>query len=215
MTLPNWKDIEWIFENDSNSCLDIVIQDSTIDDWEKLIDLLNDNYSTCFDLSEGRRIPSKIDKEYVIKYLNQDSENEIECKSVAIDLKGVEIRTHFFQIEEIELDVSQEQINSNDDVKLLVDFMSDISQTLNKQIILTNEFSHNFPRLKIDSNRKIEKILTEEEYKQFDYKPKITDKLLILRTKFMMKFFPKLFVRRLINSGRRPIKASEKKENVW
>ena len=217
MITPSWKEIEWVFENDHGTCRDIYVQETTLSDWEKLIDLLNDKYPTCFDLSDGQRIPSKIDKEYVINYLKREIDEEYDSKSVAIDLSGKEIRTHFFQIEEIDFDIDPDIITNNDDLKDLLDFMSDVSKHLDKPIILTPETCPNFPMIKIDSNRGIKKIMTLEESEKYKYKPSIKDRILSIRTRIMIKFFPKLFVKRLLNSSRKPISPSNKNKNknVW
>jgi hypothetical protein len=61
--LRNWKDIEWIFEKDG-ALRDIYVQNTTISDWQKVVDLLNSDYKLTFGVYEDN-LTDKIDFGYV------------------------------------------------------------------------------------------------------------------------------------------------------
>ena len=77
----NWNEIKWIFEPDG-SLRDIYVQEVSIGDWEKLIDLLNNKYSLRIGISGGETNPNKIDKIYAIEYLT-DGSGEMESTNRA------------------------------------------------------------------------------------------------------------------------------------
>jgi len=210
----SWSEINWIFEPDHGTSRDIYVQETSIKDWENLIDLINSEFSVCYDLSEGQRIKRPIDKEYTLAYLN-DSTGEMESKSAAIALGNIELRTHFFCIDEIELDLNPEDINTTGDVEILLRFMQRVSQKLDKQVILTQESGSNFPNIKVDSNRDFLKVLTEKELQKYVKKPSFWDRIMMLRTRFLIKFFPKYFTKRLIRSANKPHETGKSNENVW
>ncbi len=147
----NWNDIKWIFEPDG-SLIDIYVQEVSIYDWGKVIDLLNNKYSL------------QIDKEYTIKYLN-DELGELESKGVTINLNKISLNCHFFLSDQIEFDIDPKEINSIEDFQAIENFMEEISKTLDNQITLTGENTPEFPLVKIDYNNSINRVLTEQEPK--------------------------------------------------
>jgi len=72
---------------------DIYVQDVTLSDWVRLIDFIKNNYSLTFDSNEN----DKIDKEYIVKYL-QDKSDNMENKQLTIDNNGISICCHFFKL---------------------------------------------------------------------------------------------------------------------
>ena len=75
----NWEDIKWIFQPDGG-LRDIYVQEVLLSDWIKLIDFLNENHSLKF--TNSKKILDKIDREYVLKYL-QNKSGELEAVNVA------------------------------------------------------------------------------------------------------------------------------------
>ena len=100
----NWKNINWIFKSDG-TLRDIYVQNTSIKDWGKLIDLLNSEYNLNYFSS------NKIDKDEVFKYL-EDESGEIECKSVSIEIENIKINCHFFLIEQIEFYIKPSEIKT-------------------------------------------------------------------------------------------------------
>ena len=204
----NWQDIKWIFEPDG-ALRDIYVQEVSLNDWKKIIDLLNEKYK----ISSGGN--NQIDKSYVIEYLT-DEAGEIESKSASVFLGGIRLNCHFFLADQIEFDVDPKEVNSIEDFELIENFMANVSKSLNNQITLTDENHPKFPLVKIDSNRGINKILTEEEVKEYwDNPSSFMNKMKLIRTKLEMKFMPNRFNEKLLNSANEPYKSTKKNENVW
>ncbi len=80
----NWKDIKWIFEPDG-VLRDIYVQEVSLNDWRKVIDLINQNYKVNYGDTGEYKDTNQIDKDYVIEYLT-DETGEIESKSASISL---------------------------------------------------------------------------------------------------------------------------------
>ena len=205
----NWENINWIFKPDG-SLRDIYIQNTSIEDWGKLIDLLNSKYKLKY-FSE-----SKINKEDVLKYL-KDETGEMECRTVFIEIENIKINCHFFLIEQIEFDIEPNEIKTKLDFEKVLSFMSLISSTLKKQITLTGENEANFPLVKINSEENIFKIITEKEIEKYYIKnnSKIKNLVNVLKFSFLMRFFPRFMKNRILRSAKEPIKATKLDENLW
>ena len=159
----SWSEIKWIFEPEHGPHLDIYVQETTIEDWEKVIDLINDDFPVYYDIPNGVRVKRPIDKEYSKTWLTDFTDTKMNLKSAAIDIGDIEVLTHFFDEEEIEFSFSPNKINSESDLEKVLYFMKRISQTLDKQVILAQERCPNFPNIKVDANRGILIILKEKE----------------------------------------------------
>lgn len=151
----NWNDIRWIFVPDG-SLRDIYVQNVTLSDWEKLIDFLNLNY----DLKFGDDDNNQIDREYVIDYL-RDETRKMENKALKIYLNGISIHCHFF-LSEIEFDIDPKEIKSIQDFESIEKFMISVSRVLSRQVTLTGESSPEFPLIKIDITKGINKITNQD-----------------------------------------------------
>lgn len=203
-----WNDIQWIFEPDG-SLRDIYVQDISLREWEKLIDYLNDS----FDLTYSDK--DKIDKKYALDYL-QDTSGEIENKSLTIHLGQIKVNCHFFHAEQIEFDIDPKEVNSLGDFENVEKLMISISETLQEQVTLTAENNPEFPLFKVDTKNRINKILTEKEAVELSgTRNSISSQLSILRTRLKMKFFPKRFEKRILESANKEYKLTNKGKNVW
>lgn len=205
----NWENINWIFKPDG-SLRDIYIQNTSIEDWGKLIDLLNSEYNLKY-FSE-----SKIDKDEVLKYL-KDETGELECRTVSIEIENIKINCHFFLIEQIEFDIEPSEIKTKSDFEKVLSFMSLISSTLKKQITLTGENEANFPLVKINTEESIFKIITEKEIEKYYNKnnSKIKNSVNVLKFSFLMRLFPRFMKNRILRSANEPIKATKLNDNIW
>ncbi|HEV7347666.1 hypothetical protein [Telluribacter sp.] len=206
----NWNDIKWIFEPDG-SLRDIYVQDVTLSDWEKLIDFLILNY----DIKFGEDEKKQIDKEYVIEYL-RDETGEMESKSLKIDFNGVNIHCYFFLPNQIEFDIDPKEITAIKDFETIEKFMTSISQTLRNQVTLTGENSPEFPLFKIDFDKNVNKVLTEKEAEELSNRQSsILTELNVMKTRLMMRFFPKKFESKVLKSANEPYRPTGKDKNVW
>jgi hypothetical protein len=204
----NWKDIKWIFEPDG-SLIDLYVQEVSLEDWKKLIALINEKYIVKFDDK------NKISENYAIEYLT-DETGKIESRSASIFLGDIQLNCHFFLVDQIEFDIDPKKVNSMKDFELIEGFMIDVSIEIDNQITLTDENNPEFPLIKIDPNRKINKILTQNELKQYWKKQDtLLNKIKTLKTEFEMKFMSKKFSKKLLNSASELYTSTKKDENVW
>lgn len=157
----NWEDIKWIFEPDG-TLRDIYVENVTIEDWKILIDYLNTNHIVKYGPSEDLKSTNKIDKDYLIQLLT-GIRGEMELKAVSIIIDNIIINTHFFTVDEIEFDIEPSEINTITDYEKLLNFMNDISQLLNKPLILTGENQIDFPLIIVDFSKKLTKALLKKE----------------------------------------------------
>ena len=205
----NWENINWIFKPDG-TLRDMYIQNTSIEDWVKVIDLLNSEYNLKY-FSEN-----KIDKGHVLKYL-EDETGEVECSTVSIEIENIKINCHFFLIGQIEFDIDPTEIKIKSDFEQVFSFMKLISSTLKKQITLTGENDANFPLVKINSEENIFKIITEKEIDEYYNKnnSKLKSLFTTLKFSFLIRFFPKFMKNRMLNSANKPIKGTKLNENLW
>lgn len=211
--MRNWKEIEWIFKKDG-ALRDIYVQNVTISDWKKVVDLLNSEYKLTFGIYE-ENLTDKIDFEFV-KTMFADETGELETKSATIDLSGIIVKCYFFLENQIEFDINPSEIKTELEFQTITDFMKSISSELEKQITLCGENQPEFPLIKIDTKNGIEKILTEKEAESFW---KISDQNVSgftkLKSKIIMKYFPKLFKKKVLESANREYESTPKEKNVW
>jgi len=204
----DWNNIKWIFEPDG-ALRDIYVQEVSLRDWKNLTDLINEKYTVIY---EGEK---KIAKQDVIEYLT-DKTGEVECKTVSIELEKIQLNCHFFLEDEIEFDIDPKQINSLEDFELVEKFMIDLSKSLDNQITLTYENDSKFPLVKIDVNRGVNRILTEEEVKEYWGDPNsFINKMKSFKIKAEMKLTPNRFKEKLLKSANEVHKSTKKDENVW
>lgn len=163
--ITNWNEIKWIFKTDG-SLRDIYIKNTKIEDWKILINYLNINHIVQYGPSGENKEPNKIDLEYVIHYFN-DETGELETKIVSIIVDDIIINLHFFSVDEIELDIDPKEIYSFDNYRKILDFMIQLSELLDKPVILTGENQSEFPLINVDFSKKIIKALTKKEAQQF------------------------------------------------
>ena len=211
--MRNWKNIEWIFEKDG-ALRDIYVQNATISDWKKVVDLLNSEYKLTFGVCE-ENLTDKIDFEFV-KIMFADETGELETKSATIDLNGIVVKCYFFLENQIEFDINPTEIKTELEFKTITDFMKAISSELEKQITLCGENQPEFPLLKIDTKNGIEKILTEKDAEKLWKKlEQNVNKFTKLKSKIIMKYFPKIFEKKIIESANSEYKSTPKEKNVW
>ncbi|TJY36198.1 hypothetical protein [Pontimicrobium aquaticum] len=210
--MKDWKDIEWIFEKDG-ALRDIYVQNATISDWKKVVNLLNSDYKLTFGACEDN-LTNKIDFEYVEKMF-ADETGELERKSATIDLNGIIVKSYFFLEDQIEFDLWPEDIKTENELNFVLNFLSSLSSKLKKEVTLCGENQPEFPLIKIDTKNEIEKILTEKDaenlWKKSDQN---VNRFTKLKSKIIMKFFPKLFEKKVLESANGEYKSTPKEKNV-
>ena len=213
MKTENWENIKWIFERDG-ALRDIYVQNVEISDWKNVVDLLNSEYKLTFGIDE-MNLSDKIDFEYV-KTMFADETGELERKSATIDLCGIVVKCYFFLEDQIEFDLWPEDIKTENELNFVLTFLSSLSSKLKKQVTLCGENQPEFPLIKIDTKNGIKKVLTEKEAKNlWKVSESNVSGFTKLKSKIIMKYFPKIFEKRIMESATREYKSTPKEKNVW
>ena len=182
---------KWIFEPDG-SLLDIYVQESKLDDWLTLIDFLNENYKIKYVPTLDKEPQDRINKDYVTSFL-LDTTGELECKTVSVFFNNLVFNCHFFLQDEIEFDVDPREFKEQKDFDTLIAFMTAISKTLKKEIILTAEGSSDIPLITLNSSTGLFKISTQNEIAEGNKKSiTLTGRLRGFYIISLMRLLPKL-----------------------
>jgi hypothetical protein len=182
---------KWIFEPDG-SLLDIYVQETKLVDWLTLIDFLNENYKIKYVPTSDNETKDLINKDYVTSFL-LDTTGELECRTVSVFSDNLVFNCHFFLQDEIEFDADPREFKGQKDFETVIAFMTAISKTLNKEIILTAEGSPDIPLIILDSSTGLLKISTQDEIKEEHKKPiTLTGRLRGFYIFSLMRLLPKL-----------------------
>lgn len=136
----NWKkEQEEIYFRDG-SFRDIVIENTSIVDWNSLVCFLNENYKIKQKFLENGNEENFINFDFVKKYWSGDGAY---MSNASIYLDNIIVNTHFFSDVEIEFDVNPTEINSFEDHQKVVSFIKRLSNLLKKEVFITPEDEHN------------------------------------------------------------------------
>ena len=131
------------------SLRDIYVHGTTKHDWTIGADYVNRKYKTSF-YPYGTEIPKdKIDIHQVFEVWDGIHYN---LSNVSVFIDDILIKSYFFTDAEIENDITPKEINSIDDHHKLIEYMSDISEILNKKVILTPENSPDIELIAVSRN---------------------------------------------------------------
>lgn len=130
----NWDEYKEAFEFDGGSLRDICALNTTIEDWQTLLEFL----------STGP---------YPIRYLVDDIEHPLSTDAAQIfeqdirpvllvNVQNISLKSHFFSEVEIEFDIYVKDITDATKAEAIFEFMSQMGKTLNKDVILTEESAH-------------------------------------------------------------------------
>lgn len=132
----NWKDLKDKRYYWDGSWRDIYVHESTRNDWENWINLVNANYKIDWYNGKTERDENKIDYNVILDYWNGMRDY---CSTVKVFIDNIQINAHFFDDTEIENDIDPREIISIDDHNRVIDFMTKLSKVLNKPVILSPE----------------------------------------------------------------------------
>ena len=134
----NWQQLKDKIYYLDGSLRDIYVPVTTRHDWIIWANYVNSKYKTSFYTYETEITEEKINIHQVFEIWDGRQDNSSEA-SIFID--NILIKCYFFADLEIENDITPIEINSNDDHRKLIEYMSGISNVLNKRVILTPENS--------------------------------------------------------------------------
>lgn len=132
-----WKNLkEKVYYEDGGSLRDIYVFETTIEDWERWIDLVNQNYRVEFYNGFTEEKSDQIDVGVVKQYW----EGKTEMSNWAtIFIYNFQIKCYFFISQEIENDISPKEFLSIEDHLHLMEYLKAVSGCLNKKVFLTEE----------------------------------------------------------------------------
>lgn len=131
------------------SLRDIYVLDTSSKDWAVLLaEIPLWGYKVSGD-SEGKTCPIPVSFDEVRKI------TEVASLVLSINLVGILVNTHFYHDAFIEFDIDPREINSQDDLDKLLEFIQRIGRNLGRRVILTPENDIETPILDFDpvSNR--------------------------------------------------------------
>lgn len=124
--------LEEVFSRDG-SLRDIYVCNSTAHDWQKFVTFVHEQkYQTTYEL-EGIETPLPHNFEEIHKRMGELHQ------LLSINVKSVRLNCHFFWIEEIELDLLPNEVNTEEQAEAVFEFMAEVGRALDKEVILTPE----------------------------------------------------------------------------
>ncbi|MGE5397575.1 MAG: hypothetical protein ACM3MK_08610 [Chitinophagales bacterium] len=125
------------------SLRDIYIKNTTIDDWQKALNLLCAKANKLEFYQDGVLM---IDNKYKALDIFKIREQEIAVLMV-IRIGSVNIHCHFFDEQEIEFDIDPKEVIEWSQFELIISFIRELAEVLGKEVILTPENMPEIPLL--------------------------------------------------------------------
>ncbi|WP_346984949.1 hypothetical protein [Chryseobacterium sp. POE27] len=116
--------------------INIGAYDLSIENWEKLISYLNNTYNVVFKEYVSNQEYEKIDYNLLLHFWDGDTENGY---MAVIDLETIKVNCYFNGINDLDFDVIYEDILNNDNLKKIIDFVSSISDVIDKPFYLEED----------------------------------------------------------------------------
>lgn len=115
---------------------DLYILNTNKENWIKWVNYVNQHYIINWYNGKTGIEENQINYDVIKEYF--DGEHDL-CSLAKIFIDKIQINCHFFSESEIENDIDPREINSIEDHKKVLRYMTDLSMILNKEVILTPE----------------------------------------------------------------------------
>lgn len=132
----DWTELKQKIYYCDGSLRDIYILQTSNEDDKKWTDYVNKNYLIQWFNGIKQTNENIIDFEVVKGYLN--GKHDL-CSSASIFIDKIQTNNHFFSDKEIENDIDPRDINNIQDHEKIIKYMSELSNLLDKTVILTPE----------------------------------------------------------------------------
>jgi len=149
MNLTDWNEIKDEVYYWDGSWRDIYVLGTTQDDWNKWIELVNQNYQVEFYNGQTQQKEDRINRQVVFDYWTGKTDL---LNDATIKLGSIIIKCHFFTDQEIENDIDPREIDTIEDHQRLMSYLIDISKALNKMVILTAENEQETVYISVDGD---------------------------------------------------------------
>ncbi|MFY0595062.1 MAG: hypothetical protein JXQ85_01405 [Cognatishimia sp.] len=125
-----WNEVSQFFHSDG-SLRDIIVGETTIVDWEKLMGLSRQIGEVSY-IRDGAltALPSSAESIF------EDSDH---AHCMRLQLDGLVLNTGFYLVDEIEVDIDPREINSQADLDTVLGFCEKLSLTLGRDVSITDE----------------------------------------------------------------------------
>ena len=145
--------IEETFERDG-SLRDLYVLDTTIGDWQRLIDFLRESeYRIVYSVNgQVAKLPRLVEEVFEIH-------DEV-VVLLSVDIDGIKFNCHFFCEEEIEFDFDVREVSDKARLAQLFDFMVNVGRAVGSNVLLTPENAPEAPLYAFNLSRgKVEAIV--------------------------------------------------------
>lgn len=146
----DWTELKQKIYYCDGSLRDIYILQTSNEDDKKWTDYVNKNYLIQWFNGIKQTNENIIDFEVVKGYLN--GKHDL-CSSASIFIDKIQINNHFFSDKEIENDIDPRDINNIQDHEKIIKYMSELSNLLDKTVILTPESEQETILIKVTKNK--------------------------------------------------------------
>jgi hypothetical protein len=145
----DWQILKNKIYNCDGSYRDIYVHNTTKEDWQIWADFVNKTYKISFHIYDTEVKKDKVDLTKIFDYWNGTQENR---STATVFIDNIQVNAHFFIAEEIENDITPNDINSMDDHNKLMNYMTNLSKVLNKAVVLTPENEADFVLISVDKD---------------------------------------------------------------
>ncbi len=132
---------------------DIYILRTSIDDWNHLLKAVCDHFRPEYTV-DGLSHPMPADAGEV--FAIQESTTQL----LRVEIGSINAACHFFTIDEIEFDIDPREINSQESLDQMLEFVRLIGDSVSKQVIVTYESDQQHPFISYDP---IEKSMSRDK----------------------------------------------------
>jgi hypothetical protein len=146
----DWTELKNKIYYCDGSWRDIYVSGTSVSDWKKWVDYVNEHYLVNSLNGKTNQDEKKIDFATIKGYWAGDHDF---CTTAKVFVDNLQINAHFFDNTELENDIDPSEVNSIDDHNKLIKFMTDLSNILNKAVILTPENGHEIVLIKVHKGR--------------------------------------------------------------
>ena len=133
--LDNFADAFFV----DGSLRDIIVRDTTIDDWESIYEeLAVRGFDMIFECGDSHALPKNVSELLAVR--GKDDQ----CPRLRVIAGANKFNCFFCSQDEIEFDLDPRDVSSEDEFLRVVDFMRMIGKRLAKDVLLTEESAHGY-----------------------------------------------------------------------
>lgn len=139
---PAWAILQSVLEDVGMALCDFYVVDTTLDDWQKLLDWLRQrNYQLRYSHPlppHTQPLPDTAEEIFNLK----SADGELLSSSIGVTIGENVLVFYFNAISEVDFDVDVSGLSTREAAEDILDFMKDIGRVLQKPVILTPEMSY-------------------------------------------------------------------------